>query len=493
MQKAKEKQKKFLGTVPKKCQLVETFWDCPEISKTNNNGITLIALIITVIVMLILVGVTINVALNGGLFTKARQAANDYQYQEDYEMLQVAVVGALDENLQIPNAETLQNNLPSGWTVTGEDAGPFTATSPSGNVFTVDKDGTITGQNGGSETPGGDDTGETGWVDNGDGTFTKGDTTVEIGKTTYTNAEVQEKLGATGGTYKGTWTVIGVEGDKLKLVSTTNVNNSNVALGKTDQNVYKKDAEGNITTELKDEIEDLNGDEDLEFEKAVWSYANAVNTLNEEAKKATGITSAESITIEDIYDIIGEENVDKNSSGSYGDVYNYYFDTDKSKVCSKKSTGTDENGEEQWGSANTTLYATQTFVDSEGRTVTIDANNPDASVRLSYDYFSYTLTDAQKSAIGSLATGYYWLASPCVYCTPNYADFRVRFMSSGNISSDSSLFCSYGYAGNGSMRSPCSSFNLRSEQGDGLFEQGDGLFVHNKKKELSKSSFFWSG
>ena len=157
MQKSKEKQKKFLGTVPKKCQLVETFWDCPEISKTNNNGITLIALIITVIVMLILVGVTINVALNGGLFTKARQAANDYQYQEDYEILQAAVVASLDENLQIPNAETLQNNLPSGWTVTGEDAGPFTATSPSGNVFTVDKDGTITGQNGGTQTPGGDE------------------------------------------------------------------------------------------------------------------------------------------------------------------------------------------------------------------------------------------------------------------------------------------------------------------------------------------------
>ena len=34
----------------------------------KQNGITLIALIITVIVMLILVGVTVNVALNGGLF-----------------------------------------------------------------------------------------------------------------------------------------------------------------------------------------------------------------------------------------------------------------------------------------------------------------------------------------------------------------------------------------------------------------------------------------
>ena len=74
MQKLNEK--KILGTVPKKLQLVETFWDCPEFSrnKQNQNGITLIALIITIIVMLILVGVTINVALNGGLFEKAETA-----------------------------------------------------------------------------------------------------------------------------------------------------------------------------------------------------------------------------------------------------------------------------------------------------------------------------------------------------------------------------------------------------------------------------------
>ena len=49
MKKLNGNQKKFLGTVPKKYQLVETFWDCPEISKTSNKGITLIALIITIV------------------------------------------------------------------------------------------------------------------------------------------------------------------------------------------------------------------------------------------------------------------------------------------------------------------------------------------------------------------------------------------------------------------------------------------------------------
>ena len=103
MQKSKEKQKKFLGTVPKKCQLVETFWDCPEISKTNNKGITLIALIITIIVMLILVGVTINVALSGGLFINARTGTQETEEQAILEEM-LGMVEITDEGYFNPEA-----------------------------------------------------------------------------------------------------------------------------------------------------------------------------------------------------------------------------------------------------------------------------------------------------------------------------------------------------------------------------------------------------
>ena len=51
----------------------------------TQKGITLIALVITIIVMLILVGVTITMAVNGGLFEYARSAAtqtNDAKRQE---------------------------------------------------------------------------------------------------------------------------------------------------------------------------------------------------------------------------------------------------------------------------------------------------------------------------------------------------------------------------------------------------------------------------
>ena len=42
--------------------------------RNANKGITLIALVVTIIVMLILVSVTILVAVNGGLFEHARKA-----------------------------------------------------------------------------------------------------------------------------------------------------------------------------------------------------------------------------------------------------------------------------------------------------------------------------------------------------------------------------------------------------------------------------------
>lgn len=51
--------------------------------KTNDKAITLIALIITIIVMLILVGVTINVVISGGLMNTTKRGS----YQTDASMI----------------------------------------------------------------------------------------------------------------------------------------------------------------------------------------------------------------------------------------------------------------------------------------------------------------------------------------------------------------------------------------------------------------------
>ena len=64
----------------------------------NQKGITLIALIITIIVMLILVAVTINVALNGGIFTKAKDATLKTEIAQIQEQLLIAKAEKLAEN-----------------------------------------------------------------------------------------------------------------------------------------------------------------------------------------------------------------------------------------------------------------------------------------------------------------------------------------------------------------------------------------------------------
>lgn len=51
----------------------------------GQKGITLVALVITIIVMLILVGVSVTVAINGGLFDKAREGKTGWEGSQSNE------------------------------------------------------------------------------------------------------------------------------------------------------------------------------------------------------------------------------------------------------------------------------------------------------------------------------------------------------------------------------------------------------------------------
>ncbi len=106
----------------------------------NKKGITLIALIITIIVMLILVGVTVTVAINGGLFQKTKEAASKTQIEQEKEILTVAAIAAYNETTGKIEKSKLTAQL-NGWTIDGE--GPFTCTSPKQNRYTVSTDGEI--------------------------------------------------------------------------------------------------------------------------------------------------------------------------------------------------------------------------------------------------------------------------------------------------------------------------------------------------------------
>ena len=107
-------------------------------SKENlkNKGITLIALIITIIVMLILTGVTLSITLgDNGLVNKAKEATTQTQVAMDRELLLSAVVGAIGNDGKVNLSAIV---LPEGFT--GSNG---TYTSKNGNVFTVSENGEI--------------------------------------------------------------------------------------------------------------------------------------------------------------------------------------------------------------------------------------------------------------------------------------------------------------------------------------------------------------
>lgn len=58
--------------------------------KQTNKGITLIALIITIIILLILAMVSIRLVMNGGIITKTEKAVNDYKIAEEKEKIAIA-------------------------------------------------------------------------------------------------------------------------------------------------------------------------------------------------------------------------------------------------------------------------------------------------------------------------------------------------------------------------------------------------------------------
>ena len=90
----------------KKVLFMKTF---KKKSMQDRNGITLIALVITIIVLLILAGVSISM-LNGenGILQRANDATGASKVAEEKEQIQLEVLGSYDEigSLALENVNT---------------------------------------------------------------------------------------------------------------------------------------------------------------------------------------------------------------------------------------------------------------------------------------------------------------------------------------------------------------------------------------------------
>ena len=221
----------------------------------------------------------------------------------------------------------------------------------------------------------------------------------------------------------------------------------NVKIGHEDTGIYVKDENGNPTTDLIPEIverfDEKGTETNLELEKAIWSYQHVVETLNEHAKTATGITNARSITIEDleakdVLDITNDKKLELSSN--YGKTYNYFYSTDYSRVVSKNKVP----GNDNWSDISISQYASQIFLDKDNKIVIVDSEGDEIKLDFTF-YNSYFFNEEQKTKFAYLLGEpyYYYLASPCVDCLTPVSSFYVRYVF-GDAIVYKDIFNSYG-------------------------------------------------
>ena len=110
----------------------------------ERKGITLIALVITIIVLLILAGVSITMLTGeNGILTRAKSEKTRTENASAEEKVKLAIMGVIADDGQITVAELKTEVGYQGGKVTG-DTFPVTVTMD-GHDFTVDGNGTVSG------------------------------------------------------------------------------------------------------------------------------------------------------------------------------------------------------------------------------------------------------------------------------------------------------------------------------------------------------------
>ena len=118
----------------------------------ENKGITLVALVVTIIVLLILAGVTISLVLSqNGIFTKAQEAKSATNVAEVKQAIQLSVLNVKvdtfkNNGTEVPLADitAITNKVVDDLTATGYKAEDISATPASGTITIGEITATIT-------------------------------------------------------------------------------------------------------------------------------------------------------------------------------------------------------------------------------------------------------------------------------------------------------------------------------------------------------------
>ena len=432
-------------------------------------GITLIALVITIIVLIILAGISITmISGQDGILSRAGNAKTESEKATIREKIELAIIASYDENGILTAENVIANirkSLPNAG-ITGEDF-PITVTE-GGYTFEIDSKGDVK-QKGPSAivsevkvVENSDGTGEEAGNDKEENTelYISFKTSIENGtiKSVTCDKGTVEKKGdlyvtkvTANGTYKFTiigtvdgqdWTTeyakivdkyakragikvgdyINYTPDSAEAYASSKLASSITGSSSNSADLTQDTLKWQVLRIYDDGSMDLIGSptsKDVYFQGAL-GYNNGVYVINDiceslYSKKTKGIT-ARSVNLEDFEKWLTTDGISARTS--YKNVDNITYDTPKTYKGSYSYRpdiyGKTENESDKY-------YTTPTTNTYSG------GNSSDTlDVKQTYYNISINSTNYGDGAKVLTASNYYWVASRCVYCNSSNADFGLR-------------------------------------------------------------------
>ena len=394
----------------------------------KQNGITLVALVITIIILLILAMVSIKLVMNSGIITRAEKGVNAYSEEEIKEKIQLAYSDYKMAKTSNDSSYTMQNAIDNsglqGATVEGDETSGWTITVPTKDgdkVYSVSDLGV-------SKAPKALKLGD--YVNYDPAPV---DSNAATTYTSYSsaNASSSKNNGRTSGytsdqtfsvdAANDGWRVLSIENGQIKLISASAVQT-------------KEGKDFYFSTPASDK-----------------PYLSAVDELNAICSiygKGNGAESAKSLDVDDINKLTG---YDPTTYEGYGDLWQYRFYNDGGMTMSlqyRKSTDNDTSWT-AWTNMsngfNGNFYVPGSAV--------INNSNRKETEKYTYTNYDYKIEDEKvvnliKGVTQSANTQ--WLASYAIEPSEYYCQFNVRYLYNTGVGASRSLGGQPFYNSNGS-------------------------------------------
>ena len=400
-----------------------------KLNLKERNGITLIALVITIIVLLILAGVVIaTLTGDNGILGKAKTAKTTNDEEKAKEQIKIAIMGSYGKDGEL-NYDDLTKNLEQiGIKDLPNEASYPLEVTLEGVIAEIDENGEVNFTTSGGYTQTGDTItspdGKTMKV----GDYVDYDPTLEAKASDLTYTSTADKTGADSDqefnatTYKSAgygWRILGVSNGKIRLISEEFIGAGTY----TDSN--------RTYYTLKGQKGFINGIEELNKISAIFGHGKG-------AEKAT------SITVEDINAITGYNP----TTAKYGEGNSYEYGN---KVTYTRGEGT-QNTFNYYDKTNKTFKAltsgsteiTSTYYyyyagefgknnGTDGTSAVDDIYNLNETYKMLFGYDKVGSDNGFRNFTNGKCEQKYWLASDYAYAEPYFVKWGLRYVNDGYV------------------------------------------------------------